>query len=102
MSRGKPSHYGPAFHPVPVEREPLVTDEEVKLLCDIRNRAFLSVKLTSRELEVATLILKGIPYSEIGRMLNMSLKTVRTHAFSIYSKCHINCKDEFFYFIFPT
>lgn len=46
--------------------------------------------LTKREIQVLTLISKGIPNREIGEQLNISEKTVKNHISKIFKKIGIN------------
>lgn len=50
--------------------------------------------LTDREREVIDLFAKGATYDEVGRMLTMSVNTVRHHVRSIYRKLHVCSKAE--------
>lgn len=45
--------------------------------------------LTSKEKEVLPLLCRGIKYKKIGRMLHISLDTVRTHVKHIYRKLKV-------------
>lgn len=47
-------------------------------------------KLSERQLEVATLISKGISTSEIAEKLNISIATVKTHRVNIYNSLDVN------------
>ena len=51
-------------------------------------------KLSKREQEVLTLLAKGYHYREIGKSLDISLSTVRTHLQRIYEKLHVQTRTE--------
>ena len=50
--------------------------------------------LTSRELEVLRLVVRGARNGEIGQSLNISVKTVETHLTSIYGKLGVQSRAE--------
>lgn len=50
--------------------------------------------LTSREKDVALLLIKGKTYKEIGDELFVSIPTVKTHSTNIYKKCKVKSKPE--------
>jgi DNA-binding CsgD family transcriptional regulator len=50
--------------------------------------------LTPREREVMELFGHGSTYAEVGRMLGMSINTVRTHVRRSYEKLHVCSKAE--------
>jgi DNA-binding NarL/FixJ family response regulator len=51
-------------------------------------------KLTQREIDVLTLLSKGLINKEIGEQLNISKDTVRAHLRNIYEKLHVRCRIE--------
>lgn len=51
-------------------------------------------KLSKRELEVLTLLAKGLHYKEIGDKLEISLGSVRTYLQRIYEKLHVQSRTE--------
>lgn len=65
-------------------------------------RALGRAKLTDKETSVARLLLKGLPSAEIATLLNNSEKTVRQHVSTIYVKCGVNSRPEFFHYVFPS
>ena len=60
---------------------------------DSRNR-FANIPLSPREREVASLLLDGLTYQEIGERLFISLATVKTHVDRIYKKTGAGNKME--------
>ncbi len=51
--------------------------------------------LTSREKEIATLLLEGFSYQEIADKLNITLRTVKAHASNIYKKYNVKNRVQF-------
>src|SRR5580658_6240886 len=51
-------------------------------------------KLTSREIDVLTLVAKGFTLLEVGQILHVSPDTARSHAKSIYRKLEVNSRGE--------
>jgi DNA-binding NarL/FixJ family response regulator len=50
--------------------------------------------LSDRELEILSLVSKGLGNKEIGAKLNISYYTVRAHLRRIYEKLHVRCRAE--------
>ena len=50
--------------------------------------------LSSRELEILTMVAKGMTNKEIAGRLNLSLHTVSNHVRHIYEKLHVHCRAE--------
>lgn len=50
--------------------------------------------LTTREVEVLSLLAEGRLYKEIAEQLGISLETVRSHLSSIYAKLHVRTRTE--------
>jgi len=59
-----------------------------------KNSSELLEKLTAREKEVAELLKNGLIYNEIAQQLNISSRTVKAHAHSIYNKLDIKDRLE--------
>jgi len=55
---------------------------------DVKNDTALQ-KLTTREKEVALLLKDGLTYNEIAQQLNISARTVKAHAHSVYHKLEL-------------
>ena len=51
-------------------------------------------KLSEREQEVITLLLKGKSYQDIGETLFLSKATIKTYVLRIYQKAGVNSKME--------
>jgi DNA-binding NarL/FixJ family response regulator len=65
-------------------------------------QALMRARLTPKESEVARLVLKGLSNEEIASALSNSDKTVRQHLSSVYLKCGVRSRAEFFHHVFPT
>lgn len=65
-------------------------------------QALMRARLTPKESEVARLVLKGLSNEEIAGALSNSDKTVRQHLSSVYLKCGVRSRAEFFHHVFPT
>ncbi len=65
-------------------------------------RALQRAGLTTKEVEVAKLVLKGLPSAEVASLVGISDKTVRQHLSQIYAKCGVATRSEFFHYVFPS
>ena len=54
----------------------------------------MPLELTQREREVLLLLARGLTYDEIGRLLEVSINTVRTHVRGVYAKLGVGNKTE--------
>lgn len=68
-----------------------IQEKEIKGIVD---NFQISDKLTQRENEIASLLLKGRTYKMIAEELYLSENTVKTHMKNIYSKFNVNSKAE--------
>lgn len=66
------------------------------------DRGLRRAGLTDKELEIARLVLKGLPTLEIADLLGNSEKTIRHHLTQVYAKCGVAGRAELFHFVFPT
>jgi DNA-binding CsgD family transcriptional regulator len=66
-----------------------VIDKKLKI-----NRKLDKAGLSSRELEIATLILQGISTHHVSEQLNLSYHTIRNHIKHIYSKIGVSTRSE--------
>jgi DNA-binding NarL/FixJ family response regulator len=64
--------------------------------------ALARAKLTPKEAQIARLLLKGLPTAEIAELEGNSDKTIRQHVSTIYAKCGVSTRAEFFHYVFPT
>ena len=70
-------------------------DKELEIINTLSER----YGLTSRENQVALMLIQGLPRKTISDKLYISPNTVKTHVASIYSKCLVASKTEFLKFI---
>lgn len=92
--------------------KPFSTEQLVSVLSRIWNEtdelahyvelALTRARLTPKESDVSRLVLKGLSNDEIAQALDNSDKTIRQHLSSIYAKCGVSSRAEFFHFVFPT
>lgn len=64
--------------------------EQTRLICEFS----IAEKLTEREGEIATLLIKGKTYRMIAGELHVSENTVKTHVKNIYSKAGVQSRTE--------
>jgi len=76
--------------------------EEPRGLIGARERALSQATLTNKECEVARLLLKGLSTQEMAKLTGNSEKTLKQHISTIYEKCGVSSRTEFFHYIFPT
>jgi DNA-binding NarL/FixJ family response regulator len=58
------------------------------------NAANGNAKLTTRERDVLELLVKGLPYKEVGDLLGVTRNTVTSHVRSIYRKLEVTSRGE--------
>lgn len=72
----------------------LVQHNELKML-DYKARSNENFfHLTGRELEILTLLAKGLGYKEIGTTVNISVNTAKKHVINIYQKLHVDSRAK--------
>ncbi len=76
--------------------------QEPRGLIGARDRALNQAMLTNKECEVARLLLKGLSTQEMAALTGNSEKTLKQHISTIYEKCGVSSRTEFFHYIFPT
>lgn len=67
--------------------------ERVKLE-QLKSKRGLDKNLTNRELEILKHLATDVPISAIGRTLNVSVNTMKTHVKNIYRKLNANTREE--------
>ncbi len=67
---------------------------KIDKMLKLENKETVFKTLTSSEISVADLLLKGHTNSEIAEHLHLSLNTIKFHIKSIYKKLNINSKKE--------
>ncbi|WP_276502910.1 ATP-binding protein [Terrimonas pollutisoli] len=88
-SRQKRAIFSAAFNSLSksVDRDPVYENDKFEKSCELYN-------LTSREIEVARLICKGLPHKEIGESLFISERTVAKHSQNIFEKVRVSNRLE--------
>lgn len=67
---------------------------EIKLPGNLLDRNAKKYGITAREVEIISLIIKGLPYKVIGHTLNISEKTLAKHVSNIFLKVSVTNKVE--------
>jgi DNA-binding NarL/FixJ family response regulator len=70
---------------------------------DVRHtveQVLMRASLTDKELVVARHLLDGLSYGEIAELERNSPKTIRQHVSTIYSKCGVGSRAEFFRLVY--
>ena len=70
---------------------------------DVRHtvdKVLARASLTDKELAVARRLLEGLSYSEIAEIERNSPHTIRQHVSTIYSKCGVGSRAEFFRLVY--
>ena len=77
----------------------------IVFLCAIRDKALANISiypLTPKEIEVAHLLLKGLSTRRMMLRTGNSNGTLKQHISTIYEKCGVSSRAEFFHWVFPT
>ncbi len=69
-------------------------NEDTKNYCETPQKNYDKFLLTNREKEILDLVCNGKAGKEIGRLLHISIATVRTHMRHIYEKCNVQNRIE--------
>lgn len=75
--------------------------EQPRGLTGVSEHLFKEYNLTSKEREVARLILKGLNSNEVASAINVSVKTVKSHLTNIFSKCDVKSRSELINLFIP-
>ena len=70
---------------------------------DVRHsveQVLMRADLTDKELVVARHLLEGLSYGEIADIESNSPKTIRQHASTVYAKCGVGSRTEFFRLVY--
>lgn len=76
--------------------------EDPKFLSALMERFIDLHHLTEKEREIAHLVLKGLSNKEIAAVMGNTEKTIKFHMTTIFEKCGVQSRTEFFNSIFPT
>ena len=69
---------------------------------DCVDRGLAALAITTREDEIARMLLKGLSNKEIAAMAMISEKTVKQYLTRIFQKAAVQSRSEFFSYIFPV
>lgn len=70
---------------------PVLTKQILNLMQEKQKRPGLNFNLTSREIQVLKLLMKGYMVKAIASKLNISYETGRSHLKNIYKKLEVDC-----------
>ncbi len=74
---------------------PSIARRIIDMFSDLRQKPEpVVLPLTNRELELLTLLSKGLLYKEIGEQMNITIGTVKQHIHKIYDKLQVTNKTE--------
>jgi len=74
---------------------PSIARRIIDMFSDLRQKPEpVALPLTNRELELLTLLSKGLLYKEIGEQMNITIGTVKQHIHKIYDKLQVSNKTE--------
>ena len=74
---------------------PSIARRIIDMFSDLRQKPEpVALPLTNRELELLTLLSKGLLYKEIGEQMNITIGTVKQHIHKIYDKLQVTNKTE--------
>ncbi len=71
-------------------------------LQDCLDRGLAALHLSTREAEIAQLLLKGLSNKEIAQVAQISEKTVKQHITQLFTKSDVASRAEFFSLMFPV
>lgn len=95
LKKTSPSHLFEAIQQVAEGGAPMSPSVARKVLNSFQqNSKPKQYQLSSREVEVLQLLIKGYSAKMIGAELSISFDTARFHLKNIYSKLHVNCGKE--------
>ena len=94
LKKTSPSHLFDAIKEVADGGAPMSPSIARKVLNSFQQVKPRHYQLSSREVEVLQLLIKGYSAKMIGSALSISFDTARFHLKNIYSKLHVNCGKE--------
>ena len=94
LKKTSPSHLFDAIKEVADGGAPMSPSIARKVLNSFQHVKPRQYQLSSREVEVLQLLIKGYSAKMIGSALSISFDTARFHLKNIYSKLHVNCGKE--------
>lgn len=94
LKKISPSRLFDAIHEVMEGGAPMSPSIARKVLGSFQHGKVNQYSLTTRELEVLTMLTKGYSTKMIAAGLAVSFETARSHLKNIYTKLHVNCGKE--------
>lgn len=96
LKKSKPELLRRAIREVHEGGSPMSSDIARKIVAKMQRKGQVrdSYGITPREVEVLTMLSKGLTYQEVADALFISVKTLKKHIYNIYSKLHVDNKVE--------
>ena len=96
LKKSKPELLLRAIREVFEGGSPMSSDIARKIVAKMQRRKQdrSSFGITPREVEVLTMLAKGLTYNEVADGLFISVKTLKKHIYNIYEKLHVDNKVE--------
>lgn len=96
LKRSKPELLLSAIREVYEGGSPMSSDIARKIVARLqrKDQARTQYHITPREVDVLTMLSKGLTYTEVADGLFISVKTLKKHIYNIYEKLHVDNKVE--------
>ena len=96
LKKSKPELLRSAIREVHEGGSPMSSDIARKIVAKMQRREQdrASYGITPREVDVLTMLSKGLTYQEVADGLFISVKTLKKHIYNIYAKLHVDNKVE--------
>ncbi len=96
LKKSKPELLLSAIREVHDGGSPMSSDIARKIVARMQRpgQARADYHITPREVQVLTMLSKGLTYSEVADQLFISIKTLKKHIYNIYEKLHVDNKVE--------
>lgn len=96
LKKSKPELLRTAIREVHEGGSPMSSDIARKIVAKMQRKGQVRTNygITPREVDVLTMLSKGLTYQEVADGLFISVKTLKKHIYNIYSKLHVDNKVE--------
>ena len=96
LKKSKPELLRTAIREVHEGGSPMSSDIARKIVTKIQRKGQVRTDygITPREVDVLTMLSRGLTYQEVADGLFISVKTLKKHIYNIYSKLHVDNKVE--------
>ncbi|MBD2705635.1 response regulator transcription factor [Spirosoma sp. BT702] len=96
LKKSKPELLLTAIREVYEGGSPMSSDIARKIVARVqrKDQARTDYHITPREVDVLTMLAKGLTYNEVADALFISVKTLKKHIYNIYEKLHVDNKVE--------